>query len=181
MRYKLFPLSELLNFTSKSQIKKLLKTFHCDKNKDLESFLHNKAVLFEEKGRSRTYLYVDTNTKETVAYFTISISSLYVEEFSKETITILYGQENIKLKCLPCYLIGQLGKSDTCDKKIGKILLKQALKTIIKGYYLFNGRFVLLDAINNEKIISFYEENGFIPIENLDENKEIIKMIYWLI
>jgi len=48
-------------------------------------------------------------------------------------------------------------------------------------YYLFNGRFVLLDAINNEKIISFYEENGFIPIENLDENKEIIKMIYWLI
>ena len=85
------------------------------------------------------------------------------------------------MKCLLCYLIGQLGKSDNCDKKIGKILLKQALKTIIKGYNLFKGRFVLLDAINNEKIIKFYEENGFIPIENLNENKEVIKMIYWLI
>ena len=58
---------------------------------------------------------------------------------------------------------------------------KKALKVINKCYNLFNKRFVLLNAINNEKIISFYEENGFIPIENLDENKEVIKMIYWLI
>ncbi len=181
MRYKLFSLAELINFSSKNQIRRLLKTFKCKKNKDLENFLHNKAILFEEKGRSRTYIYIDTEQKGVIAYFTISISSLYVENFSKETVSYLYGEERIKLKCLPCYLIGQLGKSDKCKIKIGKFLLKKAINIIIDGYIIFNGRFILLDAINNKKIINFYEDNGFIAIENISNDKEVIKMIYWLI
>jgi len=181
MKYKLFSLRELLLSSSKNQIKKILKTFKCEKNKDLESFLHNKAILFEEKGRSRTYIYINIIEKEVVAYFTISISSLYIENFSKETISYIYGEQKIKFKCLPCYLIGQLGKSDKCKIKVGKFLLKRAIKIILDGYNIFNGRFILLDAINNEKIIKFYEDNGFMAIENLSNDKEVIKMIYWLI
>jgi len=179
MRYKLYSLKELLDNSSQSQIKKLFKTFKCLRNRDLENFLHNKAITFEKNGRSRSYIYIDVLEKKVIAYFTISISSLSVENFSKETIKYLYGQE-IKLKCLPTYLIGQIGKSDNCKEKIGKILIKKAIKTIIKSYEILNGRFILLDAINNPKIIKFYEKNGFHIIENPTSNKEVIKMIYWL-
>jgi hypothetical protein len=80
-----------------------------------------------------------------------------------------------------CYLIGQLGKSDNCDLQIGTKLLKKSISVIIKGHNILNGRFILLDSINNYKIIKFYEKNGFIPIENITTEKEVIKMIYWLV
>jgi len=180
MRYKLYSLRELLDNSSKNQLKKLFKTFQCKKNRDLEDFLHNKSITFENNGRSRTYIYIDIFEKKVIAYFTISISSLYVENFSKETIKYLYGQE-IKLKCMPTYLIGQIGKSDNCNKKIGYILIKKAIKTIIKSYEILNGRFILLDAINNDKIVNFYKKNGFSAIENPTNDKEVIKMIYWIL
>jgi len=181
MRYKFFSLNELLEFSSKSQIKKLVKTFKCQKNADLELFLHQKAIIFEKKGRSRTYLYIDTKAKKIIAYFTISISSLNIENFSTKTISYLYGQNNVSSKCLPCYLIGQLGKSDNCNLKIGNQLLKKSITIIIKGHNILNGRFILLDSLNNDKIIKFYQNNGFIPIENVKKEKEVIKMIYWLL
>jgi len=181
MKYKFFSLNELLEFSSKSQVRKLLKTFKCKRNLDLEQFLHQKAIIFEKKGRSRTYLYVDIDTKQVIAYFTISIASLNIEFFSNETISYLYGQENVNSKCLPCYLIGQLGKSDNCKLQIGTKLLKKSISVIIKGHNILNGRFILLDSINNAKIIKFYEKNGFIPIENIIDDKEVIKMIYWLV
>jgi len=181
MRYKFYSLRFLLENSSKTQIKKLLKTFKCEKNEDLKKFLHHKAILFELKGRSRTYLYIDIKEKKVMAYFTVSISSLYVKNFSKETISYLYGEENKIIECIPCYLIGQLGKNDECKIKIGNNLLNKAVNVIMESHYILNGRFILLDAINNDKIIKLYERNGFIGIEKLKKEKEVIKMIYWLV
>ena len=42
--FSLFQLSEIIQFyKSNSQTKKILKTFSCSRNLDLEDFLHNKA------------------------------------------------------------------------------------------------------------------------------------------
>ena len=63
--FSLYKLSELIEqFPSKRKLKEFLQTFPCSINPDLEDFLHNKAVTFEKHLRSRTYIYIDNQTKK---------------------------------------------------------------------------------------------------------------------
>jgi len=175
--FSLFQLSEIIHFhQSTSQVKKLLKTFSCKRNKDLEDFLHNKALTFEKHLRSRTYLYIDNETKEVAAYFTIAISMLYTDNISTKTIKLLDGYKD-NITTIPCFLIGQLGKSDKYEKfKIGEYILEDSIDVIDKAHNTLGGRFILLDAVNDDRLIKFYKNNLFFPIEENDKN-ESIKMI----
>ncbi len=175
--FSLFPLSEIIeNTDSNRKVKKLLETFSCNRNIDLRDFLYNKAVTFEKNLRSRTYLYIDNSTQEVAAYFTITISTLHTDSISPEVIELLDGYKN-DIASIPCFLIGQLGKSDKFEpRKIGEYILNDAIEIIDRSQRSLGGRFILLDAINKEKIIKFYETNAFFPIEE-DPNSESIKMI----
>ena len=169
-------LTKLLQTKSKSQVRKLLKTFKCNLNKDIEFFLIHKAILFEEKLRVKTYLIVENNS--VLAYFSIGLSSLNNENISDEIIEFLVGESKQPLS-IPCFLIGQLGKSDLIsNKKIGDLLLEEAIKKILISNKILGGRFILLDAINHTKILRFYCKNGFFPIEKITNQKESIKMFY---
>ena len=47
---------------------------------------------------------------------------------------------------------------------------------IDEAHNALGGRFIPLDAVNDDRLIKFYENNLFFPIEQSDEN-ESIKMI----
>jgi predicted GNAT family N-acyltransferase len=170
----LYSLQEFLEKYSVNQVKKILKTFKCTLNKDIENFLHNKAITFEKKLRSRTYLLIDKKNFIVAGYFSIAISVLYANDI-KEDILLKIGDLNSP-KDIPCLLIGQIAKSDYFKEiKLGKILMKYAIEKLKLTNKIIGGRFILLDAINEEKIIKFYEEFGFFAIEK--SNSESIKMI----
>lgn len=173
--YSRFKLADLLANKSTNQIKKLLKTFVCTKNTDVQDFLHNKAITFERNLRSCTYLYTSNADKSVVAYITLGIKSLLTNDLSDEAIVFLDGYTN-EILSIPCYLIAQLGKSDTCKEKIGKFLLDDALSIIDKSQDSLKGRFVLIDSVNDDKVINFYKANSFIALEN-DKSLKSIKMI----
>jgi len=175
--FSLFPLSEIIqNTDSNRKVKKLLETFNCTRNTDLQNFLHNKALTFEKNLRSRTYLYIDNNSQEVAAYFTITISILHTDDISPEVIRLLDGYKD-DIASIPCFLIGQLGKSDKFEpRKIGEFILDDTIWIIDQSQNALGGRFILLDAINEERVIKFYETNAFFPIEN-DPYSESIKMI----
>lgn len=175
--FSLYQLSELLEkFPSNRKLKEFLQTFPCSLNSDLEDFLHNKAVTFEKHLRSRTYIYIDNHTKKVAAYFTIAISTLHTEGISKEVIKILDGYQD-NTTSIPCFLIGQLGKSDEYQyKKIGEFILEDAIDIIDNIHSAVGGRFILLDAINIPEVISFYKNSLFFPIETSDDAPSI-KMI----
>lgn len=174
--FSLFSLFEIIQNKSKSQTKNILKTFECSRNIDLQNFFHSKALTFEKNLRARTYLYVANDTKEVIAYFTIAISTLYTDGISSNTIKLIDGYKN-DTKTIPCFLIGQLGKSDKFkSSKIGEYMLSDAIEIIDQSQLSLGGRFILLDAINEKKVIKFYKDNAFYPIEN-DESSESIKMI----
>jgi hypothetical protein len=175
--FSCFCLSEIIETsTSNNKIKKLLQTFKCNQNIDLQDFLHNKALVFEKNLRSRTYLYIDNNTKNVVAYFTIAINTLYTDNISSEVIKLLDGYRD-DTKSIPCFLIGQLGKSDLYkDIKIGKFIIEDAIEIIDNSQMSVGGRFILLDSINIKEVISFYENNLFFAIEN-NQELDSIKMI----
>jgi hypothetical protein len=93
-----------------------------------------------------------------------------------KVIELLDGYKDI-LYLSPCFLIGQLGKSDKFEpRKIGEFILDDAIEIIDQSQNALGGRFILLDAINKEQVVKFYETNAFFPIEN-DPNSESIKMI----
>lgn len=174
-----YKLMDLLAENSTNQVKKLLKTFSCKINNDLQDFLHSKAVTFERNLRSRTYLYANNKNKGIVAYFTLAINYLETDKFKSEIIQILSGYASYadKTNAIPCYLIGQLAISDEYRKQgIGNFLLTDALKIADNVQTSFGGRFVLIDSVNNDKVINFYEQNSFIAIEN-DKSLKSIKMI----
>lgn len=173
--YSRFKLADLLANKSTNQIKKLLKTFVCTKNTDVQDFLHNKAITFERNLRSCTYLYTSNADKSVVAYITLGIKSLLTNDLSDEAIVFLDGYTN-EILSIPCYLIAQLGKSDTCKEKIGSFLLDDALNFIDKAQGILKGRFVLIDSVNDEKVIDFCKQNSFIALEN-DKSLKSIKMI----
>ena len=173
--YSRFKLSDLLANKSTNQIKKLLKTFVCTKNADVQDFLHNKAITFERNLRSCTYLYVSNADKSVAAYITLGIKSLLTDTLSDEAIVFLDGYTN-EILSIPCYLIAQLGKSDICKEKIGSFLLDDALSIIDKSQDSLKGRFVLIDSVNDDRVINFYKEKSFIALEN-DKSLKSIKMI----
>lgn len=168
-------LIDFVDRQSSNQVKKLLKTFICAKNLDVQDFLHNKAITFERYLRTRTYLYVSNENKSVMAYFSIGITYLLANQLSKDIIKFLDGYTD-EIVALPCYLIGQLGKSDKCNEKIGNFLLDDALSFIDKSQDILSGRFVLIDAVNDEKVIDFYKENSFVDIESA-KNLKSIKII----
>lgn len=169
-------LIDFLNQRSTNQVKKLLKSFYCEKNLDLQDFLYNKAITFDRNLRSRTYLYIHNENKDIVGYFTLAINYLQTDDLTENIIKILDGYTD-KIKAIPCYLIGQLAVSDKYrDNKIGKFLLDDALQITNNTQTNFGGRFVLIDSVNNDKVINFYRENSFVEIEK-DKKLKSIKMI----
>lgn len=173
--YSRFKLADLLANKSTNQIKKLLKTFVCTKNADVQDFLHNKAITFERNLRSCTYLYVSNADKSVAGYFSIGITYTLTNKLDKAVVKFLDGYTDETI-AIPCYLIGQLGKSDTCKEKIGSFLLDDALSIIDKAQESLKGRFVLIDSVNDERVINFYKQNSFIALEN-DKSLKSIKMI----
>ena len=168
-------LADFIDTSSTNQVKKILKTFSCAKNADVQDFLHNKAITFERNLRSCTYLYTNNENKGVAGYFSIGITYTLTNQLDKAVVKFLDGYTDETI-AIPCYLVGQLGKSDSCEEKIGNYLLDDALSIIDEAQKSLKGRFVLIDAVNDDKVINFYKENSFILIENSTSNKSV-KMI----
>ena len=68
-----------------TSLNSILSSFSCDKDKDIEFFLRNKAVDFEKVSKSRTYLFCDyqefsENPIVVLGYFTLSLKVLILPE-----------------------------------------------------------------------------------------------------
>ena len=173
--YSIYKLADSLANFSANQVKKSLKTFVCTKNTDVQDFLHNKAITFERNLRSCTYLYTSNADKSVAGYFSIGITYTLTNKLDKAVVKFLDGYTDETI-AIPCYLVGQLGKNDECKDKIGKFLLDDALSIIDKAQESLKGRFVLIDSVNDDRVINFYKENSFIALES-DKSLKSIKMI----
>ncbi|MEO2116897.1 MAG: hypothetical protein ABGW92_00615 [Methanocaldococcus sp.] len=158
----IIPLKILLEEYDEEKVIALLNSFSCYKNLEVKNFLKNSAILFEKLNKSRTYLIFKRGTTDILAYFTLTISILkIVDDISKKTLKKLDGISKEKRE-FPIYLIGQLGKNDKFWNEIkGSRILQEAIDTICNANEIVGGRVILIETLNNEKLIKFYEENGF--------------------
>ena len=104
-------LSFLLKNTTETNVIQILNTFKCSKNKDLQDFVTDpsKAISFEKREITRTYLYLDITDEKIclMGYYTITLNVLFTDGISKTKIKKLDGIDKDR-EYIPCYLITQL-------------------------------------------------------------------------
>ncbi len=152
------------------ELLRMISDFSCPKNPDVEHFLKNSSVDFTRKNQSVTYLVLDMDDGALVGYFTIALKPLTVrDETVSNTVKrkikrISEFDEQTKSYTMSAYLIAQIGKNYTNDayKRItGSELLELAWNVIEDMQYMGGGMVVFLEANNEERLLTFYQDNKF--------------------
>ena len=122
-----------MNEIDDDKLKKLLSSFSCAYDEDIQNFLHNRAIDFEKLSKSRTYLILSEeqfqNPKVEFDEFTIyGYISLAVKVFTVPETTSNRQRQQLdgfsakehgkQISNFPCYLIGQLARNSNIPKEI---------------------------------------------------------------
>ena len=148
----------------------VLSEFSCKIAPDVERFIKEQSIEFAKKQQSVTYLVFSTEDAELVGYFAITIKPITVnaKQFSntvkRKLSRVSTLNEQDQTYNLAAYLIAQLGKNynNGANERIsGKELLGLAIRQIKQLQYLAGGMVIFLEAANEDRLLSFYHENGF--------------------
>lgn len=177
---------------SEDKIQEVISTFVCNKDKDIEIFLKEKAISFEKVSKSRTYFIVDEETLEAgefniLAYFSVAMQVLKVPvELSNRKVKNLDGlfskRNGETITEFPVFLIGQLAKNDTYEYSItGKEIIEFAMSIIYTAHEKVGGRIVLVECADKKQLIDFYINNDFEIIRQDEDNLiQLIRMIDYI-
>lgn len=190
-------LSSLIKMTGEDNelLSQILSSFSCEQDEDIENFLHNRAIEFEELSKARTYLICDEEqiSKEgfcldqlkIYGYVAIALKILSVpEEWSNRKRKELDGLSakihGEPIKDFSCYLIGQLSRNSRVphDSISGKDLLQMAYDVIAAAVDAVGGRYMMIECREEKKLVDFYLSNGFEEIQrSFDGNYIMVQMI----
>ena len=175
------PLREIIGTKREPAVISAVEEFSC-RDKDVENFLKNKAFEFEKRDKSRTYFIFDdkefsAGNISILAYFTISLKNLdFDDTLSKSKIKEIDGFSK-DVKGIALVLIGQFGKDEHKAGDVpGKKLLNVCMKKIIQIQQLAGGRYVLIECRDLEKVVGFYENNGFSLLQ-VDKSDSYLQMV----
>ena len=130
--YIIFSLGDLIKggYTEKD-LSPFFNDFTCEREKDLEIFLRNKAITYDNSNLGKTSLIIDKDSfdqgkLDVMAFFTIGQTSVDIGALSNNKKKKLLGSVpgRDKLLSYQAYLIGQLGRSDmyTTDEFLNRVI-----------------------------------------------------------
>ncbi len=171
--YNLVRLKDMIDELGEDRVSTILLRFSCPINKDVEYFIHRKAAEFAKQGLAVTYLLFTSYKKEMalIGYFALAHKTMFVHKkaLSKSKLKRIgkFGTLNKDLKCylISTPLIGQLAKNftDGLNKMIsGDELLKMACDKVSEAHSIIGGKVVYLECEDKDKVIEFYNRNGFV-------------------
>lgn len=187
--YQIVNLDLLLETRDIDEVQKILKTFSCPLNLDIEEFLHCKAIEFSRFGIAKTHLVVASykGKDEIAGYFSLAGSKSFVISAKSKSLSRRvrdrirrFGTYNTELRQyhIPAPLIGQIGKNfNYPDLITGDELLKLACDKIKQVQVDVGGRFAYLECENIPHLVEFYERNGFVVFgeRTLDSDEKNLK------
>ena len=184
-RYKVVNLNYIISELGEEKSKQILSNFCCPKNKDVEDFIKLKSIEFSKQGLAGIHLVfsiIDDNLS-LLGYFAlsnkiISISSKSLSNTLKKRISkfATYDKET-NTYILSSILIGQLGKNynNGLNEYIkGDELLKIACDKVRETQMDVGGKIVYLECEENEYLMNFYKNNGFISFGKRKLDKDEI-------
>ena len=171
--FTIVSLDDMLACFEEEKVQTILCTFSSPINKDVERFIHDKAIVFTKQGIAKVHLVMASyqGTQQIAGYFALANKSFIVKAKSKAISKTLkrriskFGiyDEIIKQYTVTAPLIGQLGKNLQYPQLIsGDELLYLACAEVRKAQKIVGGKFVYLECENTEKLLEFYGRNGFV-------------------
>jgi GNAT superfamily N-acetyltransferase len=159
-----------------------IKPFDCN-NLDLNQFLFDDAKDHLKELLAVTYILEDED--ETVAYFSVLNDSIREKDTTKSHYKKILGLMpyalRIRYKSHPAVKVGRFA----VNKKYQSQGIGTEIMDYIKGYFLDNNktgcRFIIVDALNNNRTIKFYKDNGFDFLTTEDKKDENRLMFFDLI
>lgn len=186
-------LNEVIKGIGEDETKRILSSFSCPLNHDVEMFLHDKAIEFSKRGFAKTHLVFwlspDGLEKELVGYYALATKSFILtkDAIPKNLYKKLsqYGTYNTDLRktIIPALLIGQLGKNydngNDCLISGGE-LLQLALEKVQSIQNDAGVRYAYLECEDIPALVHFYEKHGFVQFGKraLDVDESNIKGSY---
>ncbi|MCL2510152.1 MAG: hypothetical protein FWF07_03640 [Methanomassiliicoccaceae archaeon] len=173
MTFEIVSLRNYMRRKSEESINELLSGFTCTKDLGIQRYLRETATKHEASHISRTYLIFDSDTtKRLVAFITIAIRCLNLD--GEQHTSTLVERMNVNNGIAQSYLIGQFGKIDDYNKKVGEFAINFALDIIAESNKLVGCRVIRLDCIN--ALIGYYEKRGF-RLLNKNDEKNLNRMV----
>ena len=131
----------------------------------------SKALEFDKRNVSRTYLLCDEDAfvqgkLVIAAYYTVAIKTLVLgNTVSKRMVKEIDGFSK-EVDSVSAVLIGQLGKDKVAGTLLrGADILSDAVDLAYQVYALAGCRITFLECEPIDKLISFYQSNGFVCLQ----------------
>ena len=148
--------------------------FSCG-NADLDDFFQNDATRYAYYLMGKTYCFrLNSDPSKIVCALTVSNDSIRIYDLPRSRRDYMKSLTHHEkpLRRYPGVLIGRLGVS---SEFAGKGVGSEALD-FVKGWFYSSSnktgcRFVIVDAVNDLQVLSFYEKNGFRPLFPTEEQE----------
>lgn len=175
-KYLEINLKVMLEQIGENETLNILSNFYCPLNPDVQNFLKNKAIMFEQQGISSTYMiFASYNTHfALIGYYSlankfITINKDYLKSKTLQRKIQKFAQFDKERNqyCLSAPLIGQIGKNyyDNYSSLItGDELLCFAFNKVKQLQTIIGGKFVYLECEDKPELINFYTSNGFVNL-----------------
>lgn len=172
-----------------ASLQNALSAFHCEKDADIETFLHTKALEFAARGWCHTYLLVQEEAFlqgeiKIEAYFTLSHKTMTVQQsMTGSKVKQVSGFKTAE--SLHFVLIGQIGKQIGYNKdgvlETSLLSMKQILTYLFEIIYaasaLIPCRCMLVECNDAIEAKGVYPANGFSYFQHDGGHHQYIKVI----
>lgn len=149
--------------------------FTCGKDADIHEFFHSEYQDYSTHLLGKSYCFVENkNPGEIVCAFTVANSSIKVDGLPNKKRNKLNRKipHAIRHAQYPAVLVGQIAVFDKYKgRQIGDELMNFIKSWFIEPLNKTGCRYVIVDAVNHEKVRSFYESNGFQYIFSSDNEE----------
>lgn len=145
-------------------------------DKDLDDFFTNDCFAYERQLLGKTYCYkLDADPRRVVCAFTLANAGIRVADLpnarrKKVEANIPHAKT---LKDYPAVLVARLCVSaDFRSRHVGSDVLENIKYWFLDPYNKTGCRYVLVDAYNSPRTISFYEANGFATVFSTEKQEK---------
>ena len=156
------------------QLHEALTGFDCQREPAIQDFFRNEAILNVKELMSKSYCFYKKDTMQAVAAFCVINTDISVDLIPKSTRNKLnrkipYAKQRDHY---PAVLIGQIAVFDAFAKyHLGDELMDSIRWWLRNVANLIAARYVVVDAVNNEKVLQFYARNQFWTVFKTEEDE----------
>lgn len=184
--YITISLSEMTEIFGLTETEQALKKFSCKGDPDVENFLFEKAIDYQEGNKGKTFILMDMSlfreekVPNVAAYFTLAQTAIDLHDKRDKKKKKIVGEYpgRTKLGYFPAYLIGQIGRNDRYahDDLSGKTIIMEAYEAFKRAAQIVGGKLVVLECREHmyEKV---YQPLGFSKLSD-DLNENNLYMLY---